>query len=134
MLLFDISSTGGGGSGGGETARVRSLEEFEERRCWELMDGLRIIVITKRSSTGGVGVDFRLGSGIFKNEERLLFELCDVASDEVDEAGEGDDDNDLIIRESTERRWEVDCALHRGLKWLLAFSSVIFYSKKKLFE
>ena len=84
-------------------ARVRSVEELEERRC-ELTDGLRIIVITKRSSTGGVGVDFRLGSGIFKNVERLLFELCDVAREEVDEAGDGDDERDLIIGESVDRR------------------------------
>ncbi len=74
-----------------------SLEEVEEIRC-ELLDGLLIIVITKRSSVGCGVVDFRFGNGIFKNEDRLVFEL----RDDVDDAGDGDDDIDLIITVSAE--------------------------------
>ncbi len=101
----------------------RSLEEVEDIR-WELLDGLLIIVITKRSSVGCGVVALRFGTGIFKNEDRFDFEL----SDDVDDDGDADEEIDLTITESVESNWDVDCALYRGLKCPFELSSDILMS------
>jgi hypothetical protein len=93
--------------GGGVVVR-RSLEEFDVTRD-EFVDGLLIIVIIKRSSVdcGVVGV-FRFGNGIFKNDDKFVFGLFDIARDDVDEAGDGVEEIDLTITKSGVNNSDVD--------------------------
>ena len=91
---------------------------FWSGRC-ELVDGLRIMVMTNRSSGGGESATCRLERETLRKEERLVLGLLVAASDDVDEAGEGVDRSSLFVTdladaESGERRWMVDCARCRG--------------------
>lgn len=103
--FVDCSSLAIGDGNGVGVCAVRSFVEF---RC-ELFDGVLINVITKRSSDDCVVVDFLFGRDIFRNEEKFDFELVDVASDDVDDEGDGDDDEmDLITIISGDNSCEVD--------------------------
>jgi len=86
---------------------ARSFEEIDAIRC-ELIDGLLIIVITKRSSVDCVVVVFLFGNEIFKNDDKLIFGLFDVARDDVDDAGDGVNEIDLTITESGDKSCDVD--------------------------
>ena len=74
-------------------------KSFEDVRG-ECVDGLLMSVITKRSSAGCVTTDFRFGSGILRNDDRLFFGLFDIANDDVDEAGDGVDEFDFAVADS----------------------------------
>ncbi len=84
---------------------------------WELVDGLRIIVIRRPfSGEGGELFDLWFGDEIFKNDDRFVFGLFPGTRDDVDEVDDGVGDTDLIVAESGESRWDVDCARDRRLK------------------
>lgn len=94
------------------------------------MDGLRIIVMTKRSSAGGEFDAFRLGEFTFRNEEKLDFGLCAAVREDTDGVGDGVDRSDLnetgfIIAESGDRRCEVDCVRECATKKSSMPSSVL---------
>ena len=93
-------------NGGGRVVVVtgRSVEKLR----WELVDGLLIIVIIKRSSVGCETVAFRFANGIFKNDEKLFFGLFGIARDDVDDAGDGVEEIDLITTVSVDNKCEVD--------------------------
>ena len=88
---------------------------------WELVDGLRIMVMTNRSSAGGEFDGFRLGEETFRNEEKVDFGLWAAVREEIDGVGDGVERSGLdgiilSIAESGESSRDVDAVLERETK------------------